>query len=130
LILWQPSLSVTVRGFTLLEVLLSLFLVSFIFLGIAAEEVYTLRQARTAYYYTIASLQLQNLSERLLCNSYDVDVALQAWNDENALTLPAGEGTIEQAATTLKITLKWGTKICDRNNPQASECLQTVLAIV
>ena len=55
-----------VKGFTLLEVLLALFILSVGVLGLGRFQLYLVQQLRDAYWLSAATLQAHNLAERLL----------------------------------------------------------------
>lgn len=53
-------------GFSLIEVLISLVLLSFLLLALAVTEVSSLKQAQSAYLFNVSVNQLMNMSEKLI----------------------------------------------------------------
>jgi hypothetical protein len=114
-------------GFSLMEVLISLLLLSFILLGFDATEVVALRTIRAAYYFDIANHQLNNMVERLYLINNDSDVLQQVaiWNAENKIVLPQGMGEVTGHFPVLTVTIYWGEMIhpCQENQFGNSGCL-------
>ncbi len=97
-------------GFSLIEVLVSLLLLSLMLLGFDAMEIYALKQSRVAFYYSAAEQQLNNMRERLLSMSaqHDVETQLAAWNEENKTVLPQGFGSVQGEFPHYITTIFWG----------------------
>jgi type IV pilus assembly protein PilV len=106
-------------GFTLIEVLISLFIFSFILLGFNGVLLQTKRQAYAEYLYSIATQQIITMIERLnaLGDANGIDDQLTIWNVQNKLLLPNGVGVIEGSYPSYTVTLYWGKKSfnCDVN---------------
>ena len=100
-------------GFSLLEVLVSLLLISFILFGFDALSVHAIRQTRSAFYFTVAANQLANLSRRLECaqSAADRDFQVQQWNRENEVLLPKGFGAVSGSFPRYVLTIYWGKTI-------------------
>lgn len=115
------------KGFSLIEVLISLLLISFILLGLDAIQIYSLKQARIAYYFSIASHQINNMTERLITLQHHADLTEQIalWNRENSAVLPNSLGTVSGAFPHYIITLNWGngSQHCERNRIGETGCL-------
>lgn len=96
---------------TLLEVSVSLLLLSFILLGFDAAELYSFRKAQEGYFLNVAVNQLQEMTERLtaLQNSNGLEQQMVLWNAHNQEVLPQAKGTLT-ASSQLKIT--WGNHAC------------------
>lgn len=112
-------------GFSLIEVLISLLLVSLILLGLDGAQFYALKQAKTAYFLNVATQQLQNLTERLAA-SQTPEQPLALWNNENRQLLPSGFGTVNGESPNYTITIYWGRKKSQCASQQIGEsgCLQ------
>lgn len=128
------------NGFSLIEVLITVLIVSFGLLGMAALVVSGARSNNVAYYRSVASKQTEDIADRMRANiagvaagAYD---ALSAtipgsadcvtntcspaqiatydhalWNTANARLLPGGAGTVNgNLATGYTITLMWTEK--------------------
>ncbi|MEO8402081.1 MAG: prepilin-type N-terminal cleavage/methylation domain-containing protein [Gammaproteobacteria bacterium] len=115
------------KGFSLIEVLVSLLLISFILLGLDAMQIYSLKQARISYYFSIASHQINNMTERLITLQRHADLAEQIalWNRENSAVLPNSQGTISGTFPHYIITLNWGdgSHHCEINRVGEAGCL-------
>lgn len=107
-------------GTSLIEVLISLFLISLLLLGLDAVQLFSLRQSKINYYYAIALQQIQNLHEELtVTNRPDLDF----WNLQNQQVLPQGRGELSAYA----ISIFWGNrdeKTCDKTKIRENGCLQ------
>lgn len=110
-------------GFSFLEVMVSLLILSFILLGLDAMEVVANQANRNAYYLSVAVLQLDFIVARLRLNT-DAEAQLLVWNQQNALLLPAGIGYISGVYPSYHISLFWGEKT------QRSECNSILLGKV
>lgn len=98
-------------GFTLLEVLLSLLLISFILLGLDATQIYALKRAKAHYFFSLATQQVNNLREQLYAGRQVIDINAQVanWNKQNHLLLPQGFGVLTGNFPNYVVTLYWGT---------------------
>lgn len=100
-------------GFTLIEVLISLFILSFILLGFNGMLLQSERYTYADYYFSIASQQMITMIERLhaLGDAPGLEDQIAHWNTENMQLLPKGEGVIEGFYPSYTITLHWGIKL-------------------
>ena len=124
-------------GFTLLEVLVAIVVVSLGMLGLAGLQAATLRNNQIAYYRAVAVQQTYDMADRIRANQkgvadgeYDaLDATIPAdpdcvtntctaanmavadhsqWNNNNARMLPAGTGTVAAAGGgAFDITIFW-----------------------
>lgn len=127
-------------GFSLIEVLITILIVSFGLLGMAALIISGARSNNIAHYRSVASKQIEDIADRMRANRsgilagvYDnltatiptsTDCATNAcsetqiatydhaqWNTANAQLLPGGSGIVTgTAATGYQITLSWTEK--------------------
>jgi type IV pilus assembly protein PilV len=106
-------------GFTLIEVLISLFILSFILLGFGGMFLQSERNTYANYLYSIASQQIITMIERLhaLGDADGLDNQTAIWNAQNKVLLPKGEGVIEGSYPSYTVTIYWGKKTfnCDVN---------------
>ncbi|MDR9439818.1 MAG: type IV pilus modification protein PilV [Halomonas sp.] len=108
------------RGFTLIEALIALLVLSIGLLGVAAMQLKALQGAHVAYQRSIASLAAQDLQERLWAKmaeaddltcptSTDVTTIESAWHDGWVAYLPALDsapvGTVVDCE--FPITVSW-----------------------
>lgn len=84
------------NGFSLLEVLVSLFLLSVVLLGLEGMQFFALREMRNAWLLSVAVNQINNMSERLRAYGQDVVIEDQViiWNQEISQLLPKGRGDV------------------------------------
>lgn len=119
------------KGFTFLEVLISLLLLSFILLSFTASQITALHAMQKASLYQTATQQLNNLIARLQSTSPENQSAhLQQWNHENQSVLPQGHGTLQQQNHQHRIEIFWGktTPPCQHNHIGLTGCLTTTLS--
>jgi prepilin-type N-terminal cleavage/methylation domain-containing protein len=103
------------NGFTLIEVLISLLLLSLMLLGFDAMGIFGHSETRSAYYYTQAVNQIFCLEERLRAlNVHDgLENQIEIWNKENQTVLPNALGSVTGIYPTYTITLFWGESQTD-----------------
>ncbi len=127
--------SIRVSGYTLLETLIALFVLTTALLGFAALSTQALQATRGAIHHDLATLQAHDLVERIRANPAGVSAGiylslsgtpsgsdcsatecnpeqmarfdLREWNQRNAILLPSGSGTVERQGDTYQITLHW-----------------------
>lgn len=112
------------HGTSLIEVLISLLLLSTMLLGLDAMQVNIFKHVKAQFYYSIAMQQLDNLINRLQAlPSAKQSEVISNWNADNAAVLPQGRG--EMAGTV--ITIYWGKPqdaSCQHNQIGQSGCLR------
>lgn len=142
-------------GFTLLEVLVAIVVISLGLLGLAGLQAATLRNNQIAYYRAIAIQQTYDMADRIranqagvtagsynnltatipadpdcvtnTCTAANMAVADHSqWNNNNARLLPAGTGTVAAAAGgAFDITVSW-----NENTEAGSTAQQFVTRVV
>jgi len=117
------------RGASLIEILVTVLIVSVGLLGVAGMQVTGLRNNQNAYFRTQASFLAYTMLDRMQANqvaaragSYDIDLTdthtavttiaeqdLTNWKNELSSTLPSGQGAVSYAASTqeVNITVSW-----------------------
>jgi Tfp pilus assembly protein PilV len=112
-----------ISGLTLLEVLLSLALLSFALLGMDAMEVQAFTKASEIYYFSVAANQMQIISDRLrvLGSSAGRHSLVASWQAQNLEVLPQGRGVITGSYPVYAINIYWGINY--------DPCLQTQLGL-
>lgn len=120
-------------GFSLIEVLVSIFLMSCILMCLNAMHIANTRATKTAYYFSVASAQLSTMTELLYSlNGVDHSKYFIVWNKQNKKVLPQGRGEISGVFPNFVLTLFWG-KItnhpCSINKISLSGCIRLELKI-
>jgi hypothetical protein len=97
-------------GFSLLEVLISLFILSFALLGFEAMELHAFHETHSAFLFNIAMHQMANMSERLRVSDSEeaLDDLIEEWNQQNQMLLPKGYGRVMGDFPTYTIFIFWG----------------------
>ncbi|AHE67679.1 type IV pilus modification protein PilV [Legionella oakridgensis] len=121
------------KGFTLIEVLISVVILAIGLLGIAAIQLNMIRYNHSAQMRSIAIAQANNMIDRMRANYTGVKTGLYnnvsgipanpgcttcnssqiaqldtyQWNSNNALLLPSGQGTVINNGNHYTITLYW-----------------------
>ncbi len=115
------------QGFSLLEVMISLILLSMTFLGLNTMQFYAFQQIQVNYLFAEAVNQVGNFSERLqwVHSADSVTEQFTRWNEENKRVLPNGLAEIEGFFPNYTLTLYWGhfKKPCLKNTMGAAGCL-------
>ncbi|MBU1395695.1 MAG: type IV pilus modification protein PilV [Gammaproteobacteria bacterium] len=149
------SLNKNQSGFTLLEVMVAIVVLSLGLLGLAGLQAATLRNNQIAYYRAIAVQQTFDMADRIRANQVGVaagaynalDASIPAdpgcvastctaanmavadhsqWNNNNARMLPGGSGTVASAAGgSFVITISW-----NENTEAGSAGQQFVTSVV
>ena len=89
-------------GFSLIELMITLFVICFAVLALASAELSALRQTETAYYQSVAATQAASLIERLRANA-----DINEWHNENSRLLPQGKGNYQCNDTTCTVMIYW-----------------------
>jgi len=98
-------------GFSLLEVLIALLILSVGLLGFARAEILAIRYNQAAYWQSLAQSQINSLTEQLracgtnnfICLSQEISV----WQNESKNLLPESQSKIDADQANYKITLEW-----------------------
>lgn len=134
------------RGATLIEVLVTLLVLSIGLLGMAGLEALSMQSNHSAYYRSQATFLSYDISDRMRANravalsgGYDVDFPASSnahaesgdraaqdkaqWLNNLASTLPAGTGKVTRNGTLVSIEVRWDDSrgdISARNSDQAT----------
>lgn len=117
-------------GNSILEVLLSLVLLSLLLCCIEASQLAGWKAIKTADYFAIAQQQLQSMAERLQSGCFVTEREMNDWNKENKALLPHGRGTLQTNSSFIKLSIFWGNKHikhCLENQIGLSGCLQFIV---
>ena len=112
---------------SLLEMLISIFILSCVILGVSATQVLAFRKAQTAYYLDVAIQQIDVIWERLqILKNSNIQAAIVNWNNQNRQVLPNGKGWVQGKYPFFRIVLSWGKNVhleCRENKIDTSGCL-------
>lgn len=120
-------------GVSLIETLISLFILSLLLLGFDAMQITALKEAKSAYYYSVATQQLNVMTERLRAlskNNYNDQFTI--WNQQNQEVLPQGKGLITGYYPDFNLAIFWGNGVlqeCIKNKIGQSGCLHLSIKI-
>lgn len=118
------------RGATLIEVLITMVLLSVGLLGMAGLQALSMQSNHSAYYRSQATFLAYDIGERMRANrsvalagGYDVDFPASSssntetgdvaskdkgkWLNNLAKTLPGGTGKVERAGSLITIQIRW-----------------------
>lgn len=100
------------QGFSLLELLIALIILTIGLLGFAQAEIASLRDAQTAYFQSMASLQAAGMAERLRgCGNLKSNCVSREktdWQSETKTLLPNVTSEVSPCHPDCKISLQWG----------------------
>lgn len=96
-------------GLIFLEVLVSFALISLGSLSLITFTSQTLANTQHNNYLIFAQQQLSNIAQRLamISNSTAIYAQINAWNQENNLVLPQGNGKVTGMYPNYRVTLCW-----------------------
>lgn len=98
-------------GFTLIEVLVTLLVLSIGLLGLASLQVQGLRATHEALLHTQANTLAVDMTERLLTHTAAADPLdaqdLQDWKTQLAQRLPEGDGSVAMDAALITVQVFW-----------------------
>lgn len=133
-------------GVSLIEVLISLFVLALGLLGMASLQTNAMKFGYESYLRSIATSQISDMSDRLRANpvgvskgAYDslsgipnsvpscsvcsneemAKIDLHEWNTNNATFLPSGQGTVQRNNNSFIITIMWDQ---DKTGAQGTQC--------
>lgn len=98
-------------GFTLVEILISLFILSLLVLSYGAVQTIVDKQNLAATELTIATYQIISLQERISANQSltGLDVQIQRWQQQNKKLLPHAVSQISGDYPDYIVSLCWGS---------------------
>ncbi len=104
---------VLLHGFTLIEVLVALLVLSVGLLGLAGLQVRALQYTQASYQRTLVNIQALDMVERMWTNLADPLVELAAWQQLNRGSLPEWQGmatAVAGQAGAYEITISWNER--------------------
>ncbi|OGT54630.1 MAG: hypothetical protein A3F43_04230, partial [Gammaproteobacteria bacterium RIFCSPHIGHO2_12_FULL_42_10] len=116
-----------ITGTSLIEVLVSLFLLSLMAAASSELNLVSLREAKSEYYSSVAMQQIKNMLAVLsIPQAMDTASALERWNQQNQMVLPRGKGTVRGQHPHFVVSIYWGgepIEDCTMNRIGVSGCL-------
>ena len=116
-----------IPGFGLLEVLVSIFILSLAVMGLDAMLLTAFREAKAGYYFRAAIQQIQNIAT-ISSVADEIESQKITWNLQNKELLPNGRGVIEENFSYIKMHITWGddsNSACQHHQiSQTHGCLQ------
>ncbi len=85
------------RGFTLIEVLVALLVLSVGLLGLAGLQLHALQYAHSSYQRTLVNVQALDMAERMWTHLAEPLAELEAWRKLNETSLPEWKGEVTAA---------------------------------
>lgn len=82
------------RGFTLIEVLVALLVLSVGLLGLAGLQLHALQYAHSSYQRTLVNIQALDMAERMWTHLAEPLAELEAWRQSNETSLPEWKGEV------------------------------------
>ncbi len=113
------------NGFTLLEVLISLLLLSLVLLGVDAAQVLVMRETRGVYYFQQATLLAEAMVEYTGSHHGDPSGYERKWQQQIAGILPIGTGRVSVSRTDMKVEVMWGDtqQVCQKTKQGVKGCV-------
>lgn len=110
----------------LIEVLVSLFLLSLILLGMDGLGLYAMQENRNIWLFNLAVNQFINMSEIIKASGNLSTEQLERWNQENRMVLPHGRGEVTGEFPDYVITVYWGegSEACNKTQLGGAGCLR------
>lgn len=120
-----------IKGFSLIEVLISILIFSLIILSFDSMGLFALKENNEAYYFSVAQHQLFSMTERLRTIQSDSDLKhhLKIWNEQNNQVLPYGKGYVASNFPTYAVTIFWGANTSRRTCPEVETGILKCLSL-
>lgn len=114
-----------VNGFTLLEIIISLFLLSIVLLGVDAAQVLVMRDSRGIYYFNQASVMAANMAEYLVAHHGDTSGYERKWQLKIAEILPISSGYVSRSQSSHVVKVWWGgeSRECRKTKQGVKGCV-------
>lgn len=112
------------NGFTLLEVLVGLFLLSVVMLGMMAAQVKKLHDLRGIYYFQYAEGLAENMTEYIVSHHGDKAGYYQEWLNVIKHQFPSAIGKVEGKFPDVLVSIRWGdSRTCSQSHAGLSGCV-------
>jgi len=111
-----------------MEILISLFILSFVLAGMNAMQIVAYRKTQAVYYADVAIQQMDSIWQKLqILKNTNIQTTVTTWNDLNQQVLPNGRGTVRGSYPLYDIAIFWGDNhfplTCRKNKIGLSGCL-------
>lgn len=119
-------------GFSLIEVLVALCLVTIILLEIAKVHLHSIKISQQAMFLNQANEQLRVMANTIHITNGNYTRLLSAWNQDNKELLPNSYGEIKKNGKQYKIYLFWVSSKnsfwqCDTTQKDKQSCVELIL---
>lgn len=124
----------SISGFSLIETMVSMLLITLTFIGINAAHLVAIKEAKSVYYYSVALMQAKMLSAVLVKTSIESDVMLEERHMRQiSKILPHGRLVLKRDSSTISaINIFWGdnrASVCEQDTIAPSGCLNFRLMV-
>lgn len=121
----------SIFGYSLIEVLVSLLILTFTLLGFAQAWLHGMKQAISAYYFSVATTQMDSMIERLrsLGSGHGLDEQIAVWNADNKQFLPNAMGSVSGQYPAYHISLSWGNSQQRCDDRLHAACLHVAVTL-
>lgn len=101
-----------IQGMTLLEVMVSLFILSVGFAGFYAMQFTALSETRNAFYLAVAVNQMRGFENIFVTRDDFRGIAFEEWVQQNKTLLPNAISEISESNDSSIVSLCWGNHVC------------------
>ncbi len=111
------------KGFSLIEALVSLLILSVGLLGVAGLQIYAIHYTQISYQHTLVNIQAVDMVERMWTHLAEPLSELNAWQNLNQDSLPGWQGTVVAVANqpnSYVITILWAQDQFDSTDTTSS----------
>lgn len=124
----MQSLHNDAAGFSLIEVLISLFLFSLLLISFNAMMLQMMKEVKSLYYYHFAIQQQLQFGEQLTVVKNN-SARLKEWNQQNKSVLPHGFVQVKHSQNKTHIVLQWfkGNNACNKEFNKACLIMRVFL---
>lgn len=120
-------------GFSIIEVLVALFLLSIVLLGVEEQMLKSLQSSQEALNQTIAIEQLNGMASMIALFPGQYQNFLSEWNEDNQNFFLNGNGEIKTNTSEMKIRITWRSGSsqvwqCDSSRQLDMSCIELLVA--
>jgi Tfp pilus assembly protein PilV len=97
-------------GASIMELLVSMVLVSILLLGIDAMQIRGIQQAKINFYFAVSQQQISLMAERLRLSTHHASLYLPEWNQQNQSLIPQAKSILNMSDSHYTLAVLWGSK--------------------